>query len=164
LQNSTFHCNKNMPGYLIQYDEHPNLKILKNQILSSCGHSVEHWQEKIKSNQTSLCCTVLARCNPVAMPLDGALVEPSPLCPDPSPGRRRRRAASTLGPPRSSSQQPARRRPPCPRQRRPTALRGRDRSLPARPRGRRALGRSTHTPGPPQRRASGHACTRRSGL
>jgi hypothetical protein len=33
------------------------------------------------------------------MPLDGATVEPSPLCPDPSPGRRRRREASTPGPP-----------------------------------------------------------------
>jgi hypothetical protein len=37
-----------MPGYLIQYNEHPNLKILKNQILSSCGHFIEHWQKKIK--------------------------------------------------------------------------------------------------------------------
>jgi hypothetical protein len=33
------------------------------------------------------------------MPLDGATVEPSPLCPDPSPGRRRRRGDSTPGPP-----------------------------------------------------------------
>jgi hypothetical protein len=61
-----------MPGYLIQYDEHPNLKNLKNQILSSCGHSVEHWQRKIemRSNFTVLhcasslqpCCHASGRC------------------------------------------------------------------------------------------------------
>jgi hypothetical protein len=70
-----------MPGYLIQYDEHPNLKILKNQILSSCGHFVEHWQKKIKSNQVSLCCTVLARSTPVAMPWEDVWSMPAPSAP-----------------------------------------------------------------------------------
>jgi hypothetical protein len=94
--------------------------------------------------------TVLARSNPVAMLLDDATVDASPLCPDPSHGKRRRRGDSTLGPPLSSSQQPARRRPPYPRQHRPTALRSRDRTPPAREQGRRAHGRSTHAPRAPE--------------
>jgi hypothetical protein len=101
-----------MTVYLGQYVEHPKWKILKIQILSSCGHSVEHWQKQIKWNQDHWCCTVLARPNAVAMLLDGASIDSSPLCPDPSHGRRRRRGGSTPGPPLSSSQQPARCRPP----------------------------------------------------
>jgi hypothetical protein len=88
-----------MTGYLIQYDEHPKWKILKIQILSSCGHFVEHWQQQIKSNQILLvlhCSSSLHACSHA---LGGCLVDASPLCPDPSPGRRRRRGGSTPGPP-----------------------------------------------------------------
>jgi hypothetical protein len=93
--------------------------------------------------------TVAVRLTPVAMPLDNAAVEPSALCPDPSREKGRRRGDSTQDPPLSSSQLAARRRPPCPRQHRPTALRGRDRNPPAREQGRRAQCRSTHAPRAP---------------
>jgi hypothetical protein len=48
----------------------------------------------------------------VAMLLDGATVEPSALCPDPSHEKGRRRGGSTQDPPSLLPQQPARRRPP----------------------------------------------------
>jgi hypothetical protein len=105
---------------------------------------------KIEQILITVSCTVLARSNPVDMLLDGATVEPSPLCPDPSHGKRRRRGGSTRDPPLSSSQQPARHRPPCPRQHRPTALCGRDQNPPAREQGRCARCRSTHAPRAPE--------------
>jgi hypothetical protein len=152
-----------MTGYLIQYDEHPKWKILKIRILSSCGHFVEHWQEQIKSNQVYWCCTVLARSCAVAMLLDDATVEPSFPIPDPSREKRREEEKRTQGP-LPATLFPARCRPAWRRQRRPTALRGRAITLPARPRDRRDRSKLHTPPGPPHRRVSGRACPRRSGL
>jgi hypothetical protein len=98
------------------------------------------------------------------MLLDDATVDASPLCPDPSHGKRRRRGDSTPGPPFSSSQQPARRRPPCPRQHRPTACLSRDQSLPACEQGRHAHCRSTHAPRAPEPANYWTLLPRRSGL
>jgi hypothetical protein len=99
LQNFFFLQNKNMTGYLDQYVEHPKWKILKIQILSSCEHFVEHWQKQnqMKSKLLVLhCSSSLHACSHA---LGGCSVDASPLCPDPSPGRRRRRGGSTPGPP-----------------------------------------------------------------
>jgi hypothetical protein len=152
-----------MPGYLIQYDEHPKWKNLKNQILSSCGHFVEHWQKKIKSNQVSLCCTVRARPSAVAM-LSGlpSIVSSSP-CPDPSQEKRRKEEKRTQGP-LPVTLCPARYRPAWRRQRRPTGPRGRPSNLPARERERRDRSELATPPGPPCSEASGRLVPRRLGL
>jgi hypothetical protein len=42
------------------------------------------WQTKIEKIESTVRITVAARLNPVAMLVDDAAVEPSPLCPDPS--------------------------------------------------------------------------------
>jgi hypothetical protein len=152
-----------MTGYLIQYDEHPKWKFSKIQTLSSCGHFVEHWQKKIKSNQTSLCSTVLARSCAVAMLLDDATVEPSFPIADPSREKRRKKEKRTQGP-LPGICFPARCRPTWRRQRRPTGPRGRPSNPPARERERRDRSELATPPGPPQRRASGRACPHRSGL
>jgi hypothetical protein len=118
-----------------------------------------------KSNQilSYWCCTVRARLSTVAMLLDDATVEPSFPSPDPSREKRREEEKRTQGPLPASSF-PARCRPPWRRQSRHTALRGRASTLPARERGRRDRGKLQTQPGPPQRRASGRAYPRRSGL
>jgi hypothetical protein len=150
LQHSTFRHNKNMTGYLIQYDEHPKWKILKIQILSSCGHFVEHWQKKIKLKSTSLCCTVRARPGTAAMLLDGASIDSSSLSPDPSQEKRRDGEVCTQGP-LPVTFCPARCRPAWRRQSRPTASRGRARTLLARPRDPRDRSELRTPPGPPHR-------------
>jgi hypothetical protein len=86
---------------------------------------------------------------PVATLLDDAAVKPSALCPDPSREKGRRRGDSTQDPPSLLPQLSASSRPPYPRQSRPTALRGRDRTPPAREQGHRAQCRSTHAPRAP---------------
>jgi hypothetical protein len=110
LQNSTFLHNKNMTGYLIQYDEHPKWKILKIQILSSCGHFVEHWQKKIKMKSTSLvlhcsssprhCCHAAGRCldrfqRPQPRPKRGEAERRRGLHPGPPPSNLLPRAMPT---------------------------------------------------------------------
>jgi hypothetical protein len=84
LQNFFFPYNKNMTGHLGQYVDHSNWEISKIRISNSCGHFVEHWQKQIKPNRTHCGCTVLARSSAVAMLLDGASTDASPLSPDPS--------------------------------------------------------------------------------
>jgi hypothetical protein len=105
---------------------------------SLAGISSNTWQTKIGKIVITVEITAAVRLMPVAMLLDGATVEPSPLCPDPSREKGRRRGDSTQDPPSLLPQLSASSRPPCPRQHRPTARRSRDQSPPACERGRRA--------------------------
>jgi hypothetical protein len=163
LKNFFFLQNKNMTGYLIQDDDHPNWKFSKIQILSSCEHFVEHWQKKIQPNRITVRITVLARSCAVSMLLDGASIVSSVPSPDPSQEKRRGNELRTQGP-LPATFCPARYRPAWRRQRRPTAPRGQADTFLARTRGRRACYALRAQPGPPQRRASGRPCPRLSGL
>jgi hypothetical protein len=68
------------------------------------------WQTKIEENQVTVRITVAVRLDPVAMLVDDAAVEPSPLCPDPSHEKWREQEERAQDPP-SVSSLPARRRP-----------------------------------------------------
>jgi hypothetical protein len=87
-------------------------------------------------------------CSPSLEPCSHAwsasLVEPSPLCPDPSREKWRRRRRTRPGPPSLLPLLSARRWPLRPRQSWPTAPRRRDQAPPAREQGRPARCRSTH--------------------
>jgi hypothetical protein len=118
-------------------------KFKKFEFKFLAGNSSNTWRIKIEQILITVSFTVRARSNPVAMLLDGASVEPSPLCPD--PGREKwREGEERAQDPLPVSPLPARRRPPCPRQHRPTACRSRDQSPPARERGHRARCCSMH--------------------
>jgi hypothetical protein len=90
-------------------------------------------------------------------------IDSSPLCPDPSHGRRRRRGENTQDP-LPVTHCPARCRPSGRRQRRPTGPRGRPSHLPARERERRDRSELATPPGPPCSEAFGRLVPRRLGL
>jgi hypothetical protein len=58
-----------------------NFQNFKFKVLA--GISSNTWRMKIEQILITVSFTVLARSNPVAMLLDGATVDPNPLCPDP---------------------------------------------------------------------------------
>jgi hypothetical protein len=138
-----------------------NFQKFKFQVLAGISSNTS----REKSNQILIhwCCTVLARPRTVAMLLGDAAVEPSAPSPDPSQEKRREEEHCAQGPLRVIFFS-ARCRPPCPRQSRPTAPRGRARTLPARPRDRRARYDLRAPLGPPLRRDSGRPCPQHSGL
>jgi hypothetical protein len=78
---------------------------------SLAGISSNIWQTKIEQIGFTVKITVAIRLMPVAMLLDDAAVDPSPLYPDPSREKGRRRGDSTQDPSSLLPQQPARRRP-----------------------------------------------------
>jgi hypothetical protein len=57
------------------------------------------WQTKIGGNQVTVRITITVRLNPVAMLVDDAAVEPSPLCPDPSREKGREEEERAQDPP-----------------------------------------------------------------
>jgi hypothetical protein len=69
----------------------------KFKLLASISSNT--WPLKIEHITITVKNTVAVHLNPVATLLDGATVDASPLCPDPSHRRRRRRGDSTPGPP-----------------------------------------------------------------
>jgi hypothetical protein len=99
-------------------------KFQKFEFESLAGISSNTWQTKIEQIEFTVKITIAVRLMPIAMPLDDAAIEPSSLCPDPSREKGRRRGDSTRTPPLFSFSLSASSRPPCPRQHRPTALRG----------------------------------------
>jgi hypothetical protein len=64
------------------------------------GNSSNTWRIKIEQILITVSFTVLARSNPVAMLLDGATVDPSPLCPDPGREKWREGEERAQDPPR----------------------------------------------------------------
>jgi hypothetical protein len=101
----------------------------------------------------------------VLLPCPLALPRSSPAPPGPTQAvRRGGRRRNTPRTPLPGTHCLARCRPSGRRQRRPTVPRGRTSDPPARERERRDRSELATPPGPPQRRASGRACPRRSGL
>jgi hypothetical protein len=66
---------------------------------SLTGISSNTWQTKIEQIEFTVKITVTVHPVTVAMLLDSATVEPSPLCPDPSREKGRRRGRQHPGPP-----------------------------------------------------------------
>jgi hypothetical protein len=78
---------------------------------SLAGISSNTWQMKIEHLEFTVKITIAVRPATVAMLLDSATVEPSPLCPDSSREKGRRRGVSTQDPPSLLPQLAAHRRP-----------------------------------------------------
>jgi hypothetical protein len=78
---------------------------------SLAGISSNTWQTKIGKIVITVKITAPVRLMPVAMLVNDAAVDPSPLCPDPSRKKGRRRGDSTQDPPSLLPQLATRRRP-----------------------------------------------------